>query len=98
MLLPPPPLILPATLPAAANLNVSLAVPPVRFSIAEKLKEPTVPALAPVRVQVLLLLGPMSWSAVEELPTRLWMLAKPPVLVAVSLARLTVAAIPPSPE
>ena len=48
--------------------------------------------------QVLVAFGPISLSAVEELPTRFWMLAKPPVLVAVAVARLTVAAIPPSPE
>ena len=40
----------------------------------------------------------MSLSAVEVLPTSFWMLAKPPVLVAVEVARLTVAAAPPSPE
>ena len=49
-------------------------------------------------VQVLAALGPMSLSAAELLPTSFSMLAKPPVLVAALVARLTVAAAPPSAE
>ena len=98
MLVPRPPLTRPLTLPAGANLNASLAEPPVRFSTAEKRKAPTVPALAPVIDQVLAAFGPSRVSAAEVLPTSFSMLAKPPVLVAVWVARLTVAAAPPSAE
>ena len=98
MLVPPPPLILPVTLPPEVNLNVSLAEPPVRFSTAEKLKVPTVPALDPVIVQVLAAFGPTSVSVAEPAPTSLLMFENPPVAVAVSVWRLTVTAPAPSLE
>ena len=77
---------------------MSLAVPPVRFSTAGEAEGADGPGVAPVIVQVLAAFGPMSVSAAEVLPTSFSMLAKPPVLVAVRVARLTVAAAPPSAE
>ena len=73
-------------------------MPPVKFSTAEKAKVPTVPALTPVIDHTLVALGPIKVSAVDELPTSFSMARKPPVFVAAPAARLTVTAIPPSPE
>jgi hypothetical protein len=94
---PPPPSIFPEIVLPAPKTNSSTLLPPVRFSTPKKLKLPTVPPLAAVIDQTFVALGPMSLSAAEVLPTNFWMLAKPPVLVAVAVARLTVAATPPSP-
>ena len=82
----------------AAKTKTSSPLPPVRFSIPEKRNEPTVPPLLAVIDQVLVVFGPMSLSDEDVLPTRFSMFAKPPVLVAVEVARLTVAAAPPSPD
>ena len=65
MSVPPPPLTAPETLPVV-NLNASVDVPPVSLAIPVKAMPLTLPAFAPVMVQILAMLAPWSVSAVPK--------------------------------
>src|SRR5262249_6082048 len=62
VLVPAPPLTVPDTLALVLILKLSLAVPPVRFSMPEKFRVPSVPLLAPVPAHVFAVFGPTSVS------------------------------------
>ena len=66
MSVPAPPLMTPVTPSPLLNLNVSVAVPPVRFSTPVKVNVPlTLPALVPVMFHVLAAFGPITVLAPE---------------------------------
>jgi len=95
--LPPnvnPPWSKPIAPEATVRFNVSVSVPPVRFSKLENVVAllEIVTSPLPVTFHVLLVFGPVSVS-VPVPPTTCSMLANPPIPVAAPVARLTVTAV-----